>query len=117
MAAWRGHKDAVQLLINAGASVNELNKKHNTLLMCAAQSNKSSVVNFLLETLEEVDVNAVDLSGQSALYLAAANGFAQIVKRLIEFGASHDLRNKVRTINLLWKVKSILISPWILGYC
>jgi ankyrin repeat protein len=63
--------------------------------MCAARNNRSEVVDFLLDTLEDIKVDAVDLEQQTALYHAALGGHAGIVRRLVEVGAKPDARNKV----------------------
>jgi ankyrin repeat protein len=63
--------------------------------MCAARNNRSDVVDFLLDTLEDIKVDAVDLEQQTALYHAALGGHAGIVRRLVEAGAKTDARNKV----------------------
>jgi ankyrin repeat protein len=52
-------------------------------------------VDFLLDTLEDIRVDAVDLEQQTALYHAALGGHAGIVRRLVEAGAKTDARNKV----------------------
>lgn len=95
MAAWHGHRDAVQLLINTGACSNAINKKHYTLLMCAAKNNRLDVVDYLLETLEDVRIDALDLEGQSALFHASMGGHFLVVRRLVEAGSTADKRNKV----------------------
>jgi ankyrin repeat protein len=63
--------------------------------MCAARNNRSDVVNFLLDTLEDIKVDAVDLEQQTALYHAALGGHVGIVRRLVEAGAKTESRNKV----------------------
>ncbi|KAK4883551.1 hypothetical protein RN001_006870 [Aquatica leii] len=94
MAAWHGHREAVQLLINAGACSNATNKKHFTLLICAAKNNRLEVVDYILDTLEDVRVDVVDIEGQTALFHAAMGGHLGVVKRLVEAGALIDRRNK-----------------------
>ncbi|EEZ97168.2 Tankyrase-like Protein [Tribolium castaneum] len=94
MACWHGHRDAVQLLINTGACSNATNKKHYTLLMCAARNNRISVVDFLIDTLEDTRVDAVDIDSQTALFHAAMGGHIEIVKRLIDLGANLNKRSK-----------------------
>lgn len=74
-------------------------QKQYTLLMCAARNNRSDVVDFLLDTLEDIKVDAVDLEHQTALYHAALGGHAGIVRRLVEAGAKTETRNKVNAIN------------------
>ncbi|XP_065169761.1 ankyrin repeat and death domain-containing protein 1A-like [Atheta coriaria] len=94
MAAWHGHREAVRLLINTGACTNSNNKKLFTLLICAAKNNRVDVIEFLLETLEDVNMDAVDMEGQTALFHAAMEGHAGVVQRLGENGAALDKRNK-----------------------
>jgi ankyrin repeat protein len=63
--------------------------------MCASRNNRSDVVDFLLDTLEDIKVDAVDLEQQTALYHAALGGHVEIVRRLVEAGAKTESRNKV----------------------
>lgn len=63
--------------------------------MCAAKNNRLDVVEFLLDTLEDVKVDSIDLEGQTALFHAAMGGHACVVRRLVEAGAALDKRNKV----------------------
>lgn len=70
-------------------------QKQFTLLICAAHNNRSVVIDYLLETLENVDVDAVDSDGQTALYHAALGGHAAVLKRLVEAKANPDTTNKV----------------------
>lgn len=63
--------------------------------MCAAKNNRIDVVDFLLDALEDLRLDAIDVEGQTALFHAAMGGHAIIVKKLIEIGALLDKRNKV----------------------
>ena len=63
--------------------------------MCAAKNNRLDVIDFLLENLEDVNVDAVDHEGQTALFHAAMEGHPSVVRRLVEIGAMLDKRNKV----------------------
>lgn len=65
-------------------------------MICAAKNDRIAVVDFLLDTLEDVRLDAVDLDGQTALFHAAMGGHYMVVRRLIEAGASVDKRSKVR---------------------
>ncbi|XP_049791659.1 ankyrin repeat and death domain-containing protein 1A-like isoform X4 [Schistocerca nitens] len=94
MAAWHGHRDAVQMLINCGASLVAVNKKQYTLLMCAARNNRVDVLELLLETLEDVRLDATDAEQQTALFHAAQGGHAAVVQRLAAAGARADVRDK-----------------------
>ncbi|XP_060527363.1 ankyrin repeat and death domain-containing protein 1A-like isoform X2 [Cylas formicarius] len=94
MATWHGHPAAVQTLINLGACTNATTKTQYTLLICAARNNRCDVVDYLLETLEDVHLDAVDAEGQTAIFHAASNGHGAIVRRLVEVGAATDKKNK-----------------------
>lgn len=65
-------------------------------MICAAKNDRVDVVDFLLDTLEDVRLDAVDVDGQTALFHAAMGGHYDVVRRLIEAGATPDKRNKVR---------------------
>lgn len=66
--------------------------------MCAVHNNRLDVVNFLLETVEDIEIDVEDLEHQTALFHAAHNGHHDVVKRLIEAGARYNLKNKVRNL-------------------
>lgn len=65
--------------------------------MCAARNNRLSVVQFLMDTLEHVDVDIIDCEGQAALHHAAIAGHKEIVARLVQVGANTKTANKVNT--------------------
>lgn len=66
--------------------------------MCGSRNNRLDVVDFLLDTLEDIKVDAVDLEQQTALYHAALGGHVGIVRRLVEAGAKTESRNKVMSV-------------------
>ena len=63
------------------------------LMAACAQGYKDIV--FLLVDLAEIDVNAVDKNGWSALTIAAEKGFYRIVMKLIEKGAVVTVKSSV----------------------
>lgn len=63
--------------------------------MCAAKNNRLEVVNFLLDNLDNVDLNAVDIERQTALHLAAVGGHIEIVQKLVHLGANPTAVDKV----------------------
>lgn len=70
-------------------------QKLYTLLMCAARNNRLSVVSFLLDSLEHVDVELVDVERQSALHHAAQAGHREVAARIVKAGASAKVVDKV----------------------
>ncbi|XP_075210375.1 uncharacterized protein LOC142317714 [Lycorma delicatula] len=92
MAAWHGHLKAVRLLINCGASVLARDKKQQTLLMCATKNIR--VVKFLLDTLENIDLEATDIEEKTALHHASQGGHLQTVTKLVQFKADTKNRDK-----------------------
>jgi len=70
-------------------------QKQYTLLMCAARNNRLSVVNFLLDTIDDVGLDAFDTDHQTALHHAAIAGHTHVVRRLVHAGANTSTTNKV----------------------
>lgn len=68
IAAYRGYLEAVQLLIAAGAEINEQDKQGNTALMLAASKNRRDIVETLVKADANISItnsryeNAIDLS-------------------------------------------------------
>ena len=69
MAAFRGHKDIVELLIAKGANVNAKEKNSATALHFAAQEGHKDIVELLIA--KGADVNAKTIKGQTPLHFAA----------------------------------------------
>jgi ankyrin repeat protein len=84
LAAARGHKSLVTLLLSAGAIIDEWDRGGETALMLAAANDHESVVNLLLESGAEVDGNG---DGKTALMSAAAHGHESVVNLLLQRGA------------------------------
>lgn len=72
-------------------------QKQYTLLMCAARNNRLSVVNFLLDTIDDVGLDAFDTDHQTALHHAAFAGHTHVVRRLVHAGANTSTTNKVKS--------------------
>lgn len=87
-------------------------QKQYTLLMCSARNNRLSVVHFLLDCLENIEVDSVDCEQQTALHHAAFAGHKEVVARLIQVGASTKAVNKVskRLAQPLCKRKEFITS-------
>lgn len=70
--------------------------------MCAARNNRIDVIDFLLDTLEDLKIDAVDNEGQTALFHAALGGHSIVVQKLLDRGAHIDTKNKVISTALIY---------------
>lgn len=87
LAAFFGQADAVKVLLDHGASVNDRDRSRfgNTALDAAVSANHADVVRVLL--LAGADPNVRDSADYTPLHKAAANGNAAIARMLLERGA------------------------------
>jgi ankyrin repeat protein len=92
LASYFGHKEIVQLLLEAGAPVlaRSKNGMNNHPLHAAAAGKSRDIVAMLLSAGAEV--NATQSGGWTALHAAAQDGDAEMVKLLLMNGADPDLR-------------------------
>ncbi len=114
IAANKGHTEIVRLLLKAGANPNIKNKHGATALMAAADNGHVDVVKELLDeksykpnmnVIEKVynlfsknkainiDLNATNNHGMSALMWAANKGHAEIVRLLLDAGADSNIKD------------------------
>ncbi|XP_048736719.1 ankyrin repeat and death domain-containing protein 1A-like isoform X1 [Ostrea edulis] len=93
-AAWFGHLDAIKVLITGGATPLCTNKQGMGILHCAAQNNHIAVMNFIFESLENINVNEGEMTGRTPLHLAAEAGHIEAVMRLIDMRCDADRRDK-----------------------
>jgi ankyrin repeat protein len=98
-AVKRGHFEIVRLLSDHRADLATRTDEGNTLLMLAVLSKSPEIVEFLLTrsfdiNAPDIDINAQDKVGETALMLAAATGQDRIIEMLINAGADSQLRNK-----------------------
>uniref|UniRef100_A0A671Q0Z6 Ankyrin repeat and death domain-containing protein 1A-like n=1 Tax=Sinocyclocheilus anshuiensis TaxID=1608454 RepID=A0A671Q0Z6_9TELE len=96
LAAWFGHLSILKILVSMGAKLTCENKNGLNLLHCAAQRGHISILEYIMEDLENVQLNKVDKSGKTAFHLAAEHGHLEVVEFLIGMGCVHDLKDKVR---------------------
>lgn len=84
-ASKTGQLEEVKSLLEQGASVNHLQESTgSSSLAVAAQENKISVVEYLIE--KGANVNVRDASGGTALFGPATNGFVKMATILVENG-------------------------------
>jgi ankyrin repeat protein len=92
-AALAGNARAFRLLLERNADINNRNNANRwTILICAAAANSIEIAEPLLAR-RDLDVNAADDKGDTALHLAAGRGHTRIVELLL---ARPDIRINVR---------------------
>ena len=93
LAAFFGHKSAVQVLVARGAEVDAVDRSQfaNTALDAAVAANHLEVVKVLLQNHASVNVRAA--GGHTPLHKAAMNGNLEIVKLLLDHGSDAAARN------------------------
>ena len=84
-AAKGGHVACVQLLLDAGATVDAPDEEGVTALLVSASAGHSKVVKALIAA--GADINSTDADGMSALFMAAENSDRATVKLLLDAGA------------------------------
>ncbi len=92
MAAERGKREIVRLLLEARAKVDQADNDGRTPLLLAALNDHAQVVRLLLD--RGADANKADNDGETPLHWAAGNGHTETVKALLEAGA--DAKRKDR---------------------
>lgn len=99
LALFRERIDHYQLLLEFGADIRSLGKlavEGNTLLHQAAAVNRLKECRFLLA--EGLPVNAANAMGITPLRVAMYKGHIEMMKLLLEHGASDQLDNQGRTL-------------------
>ena len=91
-AAYHGHEDCLQLLLDHSAQVNLQNSNEDTALIVASQRCHTKCVECLLGR-KDIDVNLCNRSGSSALIVAVQNGYSETAKLLLDHGAQPNLTN------------------------
>ncbi|WP_241158541.1 ankyrin repeat domain-containing protein [Cohnella candidum] len=91
-AAACGHLDILQLLISEGMDIEcrDSGGVGYTPLHWAVQENHFDVTKFLVR--RGANVNVKDADGFSALYIAASNGYIEIIGLLLSSGAEIDIK-------------------------
>ena len=88
MAAQRGHKDVVELLLDAGADITLEDRQGDTPLRAAAQAGQASVA---AQLIASVPNDARTALADDVFEAALSGGHAEAAELAIEAGASNDL--------------------------
>jgi ankyrin repeat protein len=92
LASFFGHREAVEVLLAAGARVNDAsrNAMHVSPLHSALAGSDPGIVHLLLDA--GADVNAIQADGYTPLHEAAQNGDQAMSERLVAAGADPRAR-------------------------
>lgn len=88
-AAWQGHTEVLKFLISKGASATRTDKHNRTPFMFACLGKNEETARYLLDTMLEdgtsiENINAKTKRERTPLRQAAAKGFVEIVKLLLD---------------------------------
>lgn len=86
-AAKAGHIDVIEVLIEAGASVDAKNSSGSTALLHAVKANKSKAVDALLEAGADVEAH-LNNGSWTSLHTAAEDIHLEVVQILLKHGAN-----------------------------
>ena len=108
-AAYGGHREIAELLIDKGANVNARDKNNETPLHAAAFYGRKEFAELLID--KDADVSAKDKNEQTPLHVASNRKKTGVVKLLIDKGA--DVNAKSRTGTPLHKAvgKGLGVKP------
>ncbi|KFZ64899.1 Ankyrin repeat and SOCS box protein 3 [Antrostomus carolinensis] len=92
LSARHGSLESVRVLQEAGADLNEVTTEATTALFLAVENGHTDIVNFLLQ--HGANVNGPhSWSGWNSLHQASFQGFTEIMKILLEKGASKECKD------------------------
>lgn len=91
-ASWGGHKEAVKMLLEAGAEVDGCDPDGRTALRAAAWGGHEEIMLILLDHGATID--SVDHEGRTPLIAAAYMGHKEAVEILLDAGAEVNLADK-----------------------
>ena len=108
-AAYGGHREIAELLIDKGANVNAKDKNNETPLHAAAFYGRKEFAELLID--KDADVSAKDKNDQTPLHVASNRKKTEVVKLLIDKGA--DVNAKSGTGSPLHKAlgKGLGVKP------
>ncbi|KAI1896215.1 hypothetical protein AGOR_G00092510 [Albula goreensis] len=92
-AAYIGHDNIANLLLEAGVSVNATTLKGQTPLMLAASCGNESIAYFMLQQGAELELK--DTRGWTALFHCTSTGHQQMVKFLLDNHANASIKEPI----------------------
>ena len=90
MAAWQGHLNIVQFLIDLGADINTMGPANQSPLLYAAYEGRTEIVEILLQ--QGAEFNYQDRNGRTPLHYAARQNHPDVVRYLLSQGADLNIK-------------------------
>lgn len=113
IAAMNGNLEILNLLINAGADINAVNRDGNTALHIAAYNCDVSIMERLVKEVK-CDTHAINKAGQNPLHVACHHftiGYEyNYYHRINKIGTKRDYLKSVNAIRFLLETKNSLID-------
>ena len=103
-AIFNDRTEIVEMLLNKGANAGDKGALSQTPLHYACQSNITQIFDMIIAS-KDVDINAQDDDGDTALIISARRGKMQYIKALVEKGALLDLQNNTMSTALHYAAK------------
>ncbi|XP_063923595.1 uncharacterized protein LOC135137792 isoform X2 [Zophobas morio] len=88
LACLNGVQENAEMLLHFGASINSTDKDNNNALHYASRSKQVNQVVIKILTEKDIDLNAQNKNGTTALQIACLTGVCQNAKTLLDIGAS-----------------------------
>lgn len=85
--------DMLQILLDAGVDVNNVNKDGYSMLMFAVESDRKYMAELLLEKMHNEAINYQDEFGNTALHYACIHNNSYMVDLLLKTGANYSLKD------------------------
>jgi uncharacterized protein len=102
--SWRGHKDAVQRLLDLGADVNAQDNDGDAPLHGAAQNGNVEIIDMLFA--KGANLNLKNKQGGTPLMWAAVYGHEEAARRLLERGADPSLKDNDGLTARDWAIRN-----------
>ncbi|KAL2916995.1 hypothetical protein HK105_203427 [Polyrhizophydium stewartii] len=100
LAVQYGHGETVNILIQHGANVKQLDPDDRSPLHWAALCGHLSVVSLLISC--EVEIDARDAEGKTPVHCAAYNGHTEVLSFLVKNGAKANIKDNEGVSALHW---------------
>lgn len=105
LAAQKGWAQVVEKLISAGSKIELVNKDNRTSLMLSCEEGHAEVaLKLVMPTAAAGSLDVRDMCGRTCLMIASERGLENVVKVLLDAGASPGLTDNMQITSLLYSI-------------